>query len=197
MKKTDSDHIKFCEYCHENVYDLRELSQTEFEKWRITNGLDLCVMARTNQLTLKKQNWNYKNIGIASLIIATSFISTNSFAQENSKKDTFKFEQSASETSHITLSGIVRVKGKLGWKRLKEYSINVYSDDRLIQEVLIDKKGQFGIELNKMDLKNNISISIHSVGFKSIRIDNLEIKNTNVEVYLDKRMPKIMVGRLF
>lgn len=200
MLQTKSSNEKFCQNCSEKVFDLRGKNKTEINNWYKENNENVCVIAKSNQLNPTSQNEkniiNFRKIGIASVIIGSSLLSPNIYAQEK-KADTFTIEQTELQSDNIKIEGIVKVKALIGWKKLNEYNINVYSNDTLLKEVLIDEKGRFTIEINRKLMSDKMTISIHAVKYKSIRIEEIEVKDTMIQVFLEKRGPRIIVGRFY
>lgn len=201
MQNTENSEFKNCQNCIEKVYDLRAKSKSEIESWYKKNKENVCVIANTNHLTQnsgnKKSIFDLRKIGIASVLIGSSLLSPNLYAQESEKANSFSIEQTDLKSKNITIEGIVKVKGFIGWKKLDKYNINIYSNDVLISEILVDKKGKFKLELNKQILSKKMSISIHAVGYKSIRIKEIEVKDTMLRVYLDKKDFGVLVGRFY
>jgi len=190
MQSYGDNKYKNCLNCNETVFDLRSMSKDDIEKWYKEQNTNACVFLNTNQLSQnhkkKDRFFNLKNTGIASLLIAGSLLSSNLYAQENTKADSYIIEQTKGKYDSITITGKVKIKGLLNWKKLNDYSVNVYSKDLLIREVLINNKGEFNISLKKKEFSDQMSISIHSLGYKSIRIEDIEVKNTMLRVYMSK-----------
>ncbi len=201
MQNTENSEFKNCQNCNEKVYDLRTKKKSKIEKWYKTNKENVCVIANTNQLTLnsgnKKSIFDLRKIGIASVLIGSSLLSPNLYAQETEKANSFTIEQTDLKSENITIEGVVKVKGFIGWKKLDEFKINIYSNEVFVTDLLIDRKGKFKLELNKKILSEKFSISINALKYKSIRIDEIEIKDTKLKVYLDKKDIKVLVGRFY
>lgn len=201
MQNTDDSEYRNCQNCNNKVYDLRAKSNSQINNWFKKNKENACVIANANQLTFNSRNkysfFNLRKIGIASVFISSSFLNPNLYAQESKKANSFVIEQTDLNSKKITIEGIVKVKGLIGWKRLAEYNINVYSNNTLVTESLLDEKGKFKLELDKNILSDKMTISIHAVNYKSIRIEEIEVKDTMIKIYLEKRGPRVLVGRFY
>lgn len=200
MEGNNSSNVKKCQNCQARVYDVRNKSNAEIKEIYNSNHENICVLANVSQLSgYKKRGFssNFKRLGIVTAFISGSFLQPSMCAQENKKSDTFILEQKNVESDVITIEGIVKVKGLIGWKKLDEYSINVFSNDVLVSEILVDKKGKFKLDLNKKILSEKMAISIHAQGYKSISIKDIETKNTMFRVFLDKYNPRLIVGRFY
>jgi len=201
MEKTISSDEKFCQNCNERVFDIRKKSKSEIENWHKNNNENVCVLVNANQLTQefgkKKSIFDLRKFGIASFLISSSLMHTNLYAQESEKANSFTIEQTDVTSENITIEGIVKIKALIGWKKLDEYKINIYSNDVFVTDLLIDRKGKFKLELNKKLFSENLSISIHAEGYKSIRIKDIEVKDTMLRVYLDKKDFRVLIGRFF
>ena len=201
MQKTFFSNEKICQNCNEKVFDIRTKSKSQIESWYKEKNDNVCVLANTNQLNQeygkKKSVLDLKKIGIASVLIGSSLLNPNLSAQESKKTDSYTIEQTEIKSENITIEGIVKVKALIGWKKLDEYSINIYSNNTLLKESLIDEKGKFKIELNKKLMSDKMTISIHAVKYKSIRIEEIEVKDTMIQVFLEKKGPRVIVGRFY
>ena len=200
LRKTFSSNEKFCQNCNEKVFDIRTKSKSEIEIWSKKNNKNVCVLANTSQLTQefgkKKSIFDLRKIGIASVLIGSSLLHPNLYAQEPEKANSFTIEQTDLKSENIIIEGVVKIKALIGWKKLDEYKINIYSNEVFVTDLLIDRKGKFKLELNKKVFSEKMSISIHSLKYKSIRIDEIEVKDTMLKIYLDKK-DIIVVGRFY
>ena len=201
MQETFSSNEKFCQNCNEKVFDIRTKSKSEIQNWYKENNENVCVLANTNQLTQelekKKSIFDLRKIGIASVLIGSSLFNPNMYAQESEKANSFTVEQTELKSENIIIEGIVKIKAFIGWKKIDEFKVNIYSNEVFVTDLLIDKKGKFKLELNKELFSENLSISIHAEGYKSIRIDEIEVKDTMLRVYLDKKDFRVLVGRFY
>uniref|UniRef100_UPI004049981C hypothetical protein n=1 Tax=Flavobacterium sp. TaxID=239 RepID=UPI004049981C len=201
MQKMQTPEFKNCQNCSKKVYDLRLKSKSEIDIWYKKSDENVCVIATENQLNLNLNNnksiFDLRSFGIASVLIGSWLLQPNLYAQESKKADSFVMEQTNLKSEIITIEGIVKVKRFIGWKKLKEFNINIYSNETLVHEILVDKRGKFKIELNRKYFSEKMSMSIHAFGYKSLRIENIEIKDTMFKVFLDKAKMRMVVGRYF
>lgn len=200
MQNSGSIDFKNCLNCNEKVYDLRGKSKNDIENWFQKEEGNPCVFIRQKQLSQsiknKKSILDFKKIGIASILIGSSFLQPNLFAQEKNK-NSFSIEQEKGITEKVLIEGEIKIKRFIGWKKLEEYNIDIYSGENLISELFVDKKGNFKLELDKKNINNKLTISIHASGFETLEIENIDIKNTKLKVYLDKKQIRFVGGRFF
>ncbi len=198
MSAIENSNCKICELCDEQVHDLRTKSKSEIKDWFQSQESPKCVFIEANQLSNSKESTylGWRKLGIASILFGGLFFNPL-YGQESTKADSYVIEQSDIESQSIIIQGKVKVKKFLGWHSLKDFSINIFSDDSLISEVLIDERGRFVIELSRADLSKKMTISIHALNYKSIRIKDIPVKNTDIKVFLDERDYRFVTGRFF
>lgn len=201
MELSGTNKFRNCQNCRDKVFDLRGLTKSEIGDWYKQQNSNNCIIVNANQLSRDNTKngllLNLRKIGIASMLIGSSVLSPNLSAQENSKLNTFVIEQTAANSDKITIQGKVKIKAFIGWKRLDDYSIGIYSGNELISELLIDNKGKFKLELDKKVLPHKFTILISAEGFKDIETKEIEAKDTMLKVFLDKRELRFVTGRFF
>jgi hypothetical protein len=201
MEITDNPLIKKCNLCNKNVFDIRNFDDNQISDLFFQNNKNLCVFADTKKINNFEINNSIRKVinkfSYLGLIFASSLFTSNLQAQCKKKLNTYVIEQKDLQSDTIQIEGIIKGEYKKGLKRIKDFSINIYSEDKLIKELIVDKKGKFKISINKSQGGEKISISINAYGYNPIRIEDIKKKNTFIEVFMEKKIMSFVTGRYF
>lgn len=204
MKSTNESDRKTCAICSKSVFDVTAKNDIEIEKLLEQNNGSLCVKALSYQLSEHssrkkpiKRLWKKgKFIG---LILAASLISQDLVAQQKKKTpDSYHIIQDAPSSDTITIEGIIKGEGFIGWKKLKNASINIWSEENInLGTIQTKRNGKFKFTIDKKIVGANFSVSISAWDYKRIKVETLASKDTKIEVFLEEQKTIFITGRYF
>lgn len=199
MDLKDDSTQRFCRVCEKTVFDITAKTNDEVDELYFSNGGNICVSARANQLNQelpKRRNFLRKG-KVAGLIIASSLLGQDLMAQEGNHLSGL-FEIVSQETSNsdcIKLEGVVRGEKRIGSKKVKNAILSFYTKEHLkVEQTLTDKKGNFFIEIDKRILGDIFFISISADGFEDMKTGELTLQDLNMKILLEEEIETIILG---
>ena len=195
---------RFCRICSKNVFDISSMNDKEIEELYFQEGGNLCAKSLSYQLENKDKKKNpfkvlWRKGKFAGLIFLASLVSQELLAQQKKQEpDSYHIVQEALNSDTITIKGVIKGERTIGWKKLKNASINIWSEENInLGNFQTGQNGKFEFTINRKIVGDNFSISISALNFKRIKVENLETKDTKIEVFLEERTTVITMGRYF
>jgi len=195
---------RFCEICAKSVFDISNKSDKEIEKLFNDEEKNICVKSLSFQLTNQQKKKNpfkviWRKGKFVGLILIASLVSQDLSAQQKKKQpNSYHIVQNIPNSDTITIRGIIKGERFIGWKKLKNVSINIWSKENInLGFFHTERNGKFEFSINKKLVGENFSISISAWDYKRITIENLESKDTKIEVFLEEQKTIIVTGRYF
>lgn len=108
---------------------------------------------------------------------------------QSKKPGNWHIEQSESESDSITIHGLFKTKGVIGWRNVPEnVYISITSNGKFVTgDLQLFAKGEFNIKASRKKMEGTtISVTISAQDYGTIEIKNIQPKNTFLEVYTEK-----------
>ncbi|MEZ4887223.1 MAG: hypothetical protein R3E32_21000 [Chitinophagales bacterium] len=186
--------VKFCQICQKNVTDVSAMDFKAIKQLATANEGEICI--KVSQPSMY-QHWSKILAKAATMgFIFWGLLGGQQVVAQNTKTDeSYQITQVVTKSSTIIISGVVKGKNKIGWRKLEEANITLYSEEGLkIGEYITDEKGDFIIEVEKKLLGNKFGISFGKYRYEWTKIEEIETKNTNIAVFMDKRQGRYITG---
>lgn len=204
MKVTSEPDRRFCEICNKSVFNVTSKNDKEIESLLRKNNNDICVRSLSYQLAdqeIKKRRLKqvWKKGKFIAIFLMASFISQDLSAQQKRKiPDSYHIIQHNLDSDTITVTGIIKAEKFIGWRKLKNASINIWSEENInLGNFQTERNGKFKFTIDKKLIGGKFSISFSALDYKRIKIENLDPQNTKIEVYLEERKTEFVTGRYF
>lgn len=204
MKTTNELDTRNCTVCSKFVFDVTTKNDREIEELLKQNDNNICVKSLSYQLSENQSKKNpikylWRKGKFIGLILVASLISQDLAAQQRKKQpDSYHIVQESLKTDTITIKGIVKGEKWLGWKKVNNATINLWSEENInLGNIQTEKNGKFEFRLDKKLIGNNFSISISAWDFKTIKVEQLKSKDTEIKVYLKEEETIFVTGRYF
>lgn len=195
---------RFCKICARSVFDISSKNDKEIEKLFNEEGTNICVKSLSSQLTNQPNRNNpfkvvWRRVKFVGLILIASLISQDLSAQQKKKEpDSYHIVQNLSNSDTIIIKGIIKGERFIGWKKVVDASVKIWSEESInLGNFQTERNGKFEFSIDKKLVGDNFSISILAWDYKSIKIENLDAQDTELEVYLEEQETSVLLGRFF
>lgn len=195
---------RFCRICSKHVFDISSMNDNEIEKLYFQEGRNICVKSLSYQLDNQKKKKNpfkalWRKGKFVGLILLASLVSQELSAQQKKKEpDSYHIFQEALNSDTITVKGVIKGERFIGWKKLKNAAINIWSEENVnLGNFQTGKDGKFEFRIDRKIVGDCFSISISALDYRRIKVENLEPKDTKIEVFLEEQETVIVTGRYF
>ncbi len=204
MEITNDCDRKICKVCNRSVFDVTAKNDKEIEELLKLKNHDICVKSYSYQLSesqtkksLIRELWRKSKF--AGIILIASLISQDLAAQQKKKEpDSYHIIQEVVNSDTIIIRGIIKGEKWIGWKKLKNATINLWSEENInLGNIQTERNGRFEFKIERKIIGDNFSISISALDYKRIKIENIKPKETDITIYLEEKKTTFVTGRYF